>query len=113
MTGESNHRFGVTPHNFKGRQIHSEGYVLLFAPDHPFAIAGKKSVMEHRLVLETHLRATDPGSPYLVEVDGVLYLRPEIEVHHRDHDKANNVVENLQPLTKQEHARLHQAERNG
>ena len=86
------------------------GYFYVHSPTHPFR-SQKRLVMEHRLVMEAHLRSIDPGSSFLTEVAGELYLRPEIDVHHRDHDKTNNVVENLQCLTKAEHSRLHQAER--
>lgn len=38
-------------------------------------------------------------------------IPPGLEVHHIDHDKANNAVENLELLSKSEHARLHHLER--
>lgn len=66
--------------------------------------------MEHRLVLEEHLRATDPESPFLISVYGVLYLRPEFHVHHIDGDKTNNVVSNLMAVTPDEHRRIHKRE---
>lgn len=110
--GERNPMHGKTPHNFKGRTVTEQGYVLVFSPNHPFATKSSgKGVMEHRLVMEEHLRQTDPASPHLIDVGGVLYLRRDIEVHHIDGVKDNNVVENLRPMTKSEHAALHQAER--
>lgn len=106
MIGPRNHRFGKHPHNYNGGRYKANGYVLVTAPGHPFASTGGR-VMEHRLVLEAHLRETDPDSPYLVEVDGTLYLRPEIEVHHIDGVKDHNVPDNLHPMSKAEHARHH------
>lgn len=107
MTGAGNHRFGKKPHNYKGgRYKMGDGYVLVHVPDHPFG-GVKHRVMEHRLVLEAHLREHDPESRYLVEVDGVTYLRREIEVHHMNGVKDDNRLENLQPMTKSEHAKHH------
>ena len=34
-------------------------------------------------------------------------LLPNEEVHHKDNDKTNNNVENLEVLTKSEHAKIH------
>ncbi len=106
MTGERNHRYGTTPHNFKGRITTNFGYVMVWRPDHPFAQRSGR-IQEHRVVLEEHLRAVDPTSVHLVEVEGVRYLRPDVEVHHLDHDKANNHPGNLLPMSKSDHAAFH------
>lgn len=46
----------------------------------------------HRVLMENHLgRLLEPGE----------------DVHHRDEDKTNDVIENLQVMTKSEHARHH------
>ena len=82
-----------------------KGYVQIEAKDHPFAIDGY--VREHRLVVEQHLRETDPASTYLAKLGYQLYLRPDILVHHVDGVKDNNEIENLVPLTVDEHTRLH------
>lgn len=106
MSGEQNHRFGKRATNFKGRIYHTDGYVLIWTPDHPHASNGR--VLEHRLVVESHLRCWEPGSSHLVRLaDGQLYLRREIEVHHENGVKDDNRFENLTPLTGAEHARLH------
>lgn len=109
MTGERNHQFGKRAHNFIGRTVHADGYILIWSPEHPYASNGR--VFEHRLVMERHLRETDPDSPNLILLGDQLYLRREIEVHHRDEVKSNNGIGNLRPLTKAEHARLHHEER--
>lgn len=103
--GARNPMFGKHPPNFKGRIYHTNGYVLQWAPEHPFASNGR--VMEHRLLLEQYLRITQPHSPHLVLLGEQLYLEPDIEVHHIDGVKDNNAIANLLPLTKVEHARLH------
>lgn len=67
--------------NCKGRIISSEGYVWIFKPDHPRAYSGRY-VPEHILVMEEHLGR---------------YLDCENEsVHHKDGDRENNVISNLQ-----------------
>ena len=62
-----------------GRTIDSYGYVLIHAPDHPYA-NNRGYIKEHRLVME--------------EILG-RYLLPEEVVHHEDEIKDNNEPENL------------------
>ena len=103
-TGESN------PNWKGGRARHSAGYVMVYSPDHPFAMK-LGYVLEHRLILEQHLREQQPDSPYLTEAAGQLYLRPDVIVHHSDEIKDNNQVTNLLPLTQGEHLALHNRQR--
>ena len=63
-----------------GRHIDKSGYVYLRRPDHPNR-NHLGYVFEHRLVMEAHLGR---------------YLTPEEVVHHRDKDKKNNAIENLE-----------------
>ena len=101
---------GVLSQYWKGgRTVTPAGYVQITVRGHPFATVTTFRVMEHRLVLEDHLRQHDPTSPYLIDVNGVLYLRPEIEVHHINGVKDDNRVANLEPMTKADHARHHQS----
>lgn len=73
-----------------GRYIDSQGYVSVFAPDHPRAVNNR--VHEHRLVMERQL-----GRP----------LQRDEHVHHIDGNRSNNDVSNLVVLSASEHMKLH------
>lgn len=112
--GENNWNWGGRSPRFKGR-VKKGPYILRWCDSHPFITHHQRTggyVLEHRLVMEEHLRETAPTSPYLVEVDGVLYLRPEVEVHHVNGVKDDNSVGNLQAMTKAEHTAHHATERH-
>lgn len=84
---------------------HSEGYVCAWTPDHPFQSNGY--VLAHRLVMEKWLRENAPSSPYLIELGTTRYLSPNFVVHHRDENKRNNSIANLECMTPAEHRRHH------
>lgn len=74
----------------KGRKIQGKGYIGVYVPNHPLAVRGY--VMEHRLVMEESLGR---------------YLYKHEEVHHLNENKQDNRIENLQLMTKSEHAKHH------
>lgn len=84
---------------------HSDGYLYKRAPHHPFASNGY--VFAHRLIMEKWLRENEPGSRFLIRLGNQLYLSPDFVVHHRDEDRRNNVIRNLQCLTNSEHISVH------
>lgn len=84
---------------------HKDGYLYEWAPEHPFA--SNRYVFQHRLVMERWLRENDPSSSFLIKLGGQLYLSPEFEVHHKDEDRTNNQIDNLECLTPSEHASMH------
>src|SRR5258708_5685238 len=109
--GALNPMFGKKSPSWRGgRYPDKSGYIMRTIKNHPFAPFDK--IREHRLFLERHLRKTDPGSHYLTEVNGTLYLRPEIIVHHIDGVKDNNKITNLQPMTPSEHRAWHNGHRH-
>jgi len=78
----------------QGYRIDGDGYIRTYAPDHPWPRRGGY-VPEHVRVMELSLgRRIQPG-----EV-----------VHHIDHNKQNNDLENLQLLTSSQHSSLHRRE---
>lgn len=78
-------RNGTGHPNWKGGRIVSgSGYVLIYCPDHPAARRVHKTggyVWEHRLVMEKHL--------------GRFLARSEV-VHHKNKNKTDNRIENLE-----------------
>lgn len=66
---------------WKGRLIDKDGYVLIHQKGHPNARKHTHYVFEHRLVMEEAL--------------GRILLPTEV-VHHKDGNKQNNSIENLQ-----------------
>lgn len=79
---------------FKGRYISSNGYVCVYAPQHPYATK-KGYVYEHRLIMEKNIGR---------------YLLPSEDVHHKDRNRLNNKIDNLLLLSRHEHHRLHREE---
>lgn len=84
-------RTGKKPGNYKGKIIRN-GYWSVFKPEHPYANK-QGHVKEHRLIMEVCLGR---------------YLEPSEIVHHMNHDKLDNHVDNLMLLqSNAEHRRLH------
>lgn len=74
-----------------GHTVVSGGYIFELCPDHPKANRFG-FVAQHRLVVERH-----QGH----------YIPDGLQVHHIDHVKTNNSIENLHLCTRSEHMKLH------
>lgn len=68
---------------WKGGKKRQAGYTLIYKPEHPSA--KNRYVFEHRLVMEQHL--------------GRYLIKSEV-VHHINHNKSDNSIENLMLYTK-------------
>ena len=77
------------------RKKRADGYVAVYFPDH---INASKCgyIMEHALVMESEI-----GRP----------LRSDEVVHHINHKRDDNRIENLQLMTKHDHMSMHMKER--
>lgn len=62
-----------------GRYLDRDGYILVLCPDHPRSRRGY--VLEHRLVMERHIGR---------------HLLPGEVVHHRNDNRTDNRIENLE-----------------
>lgn len=85
--------------------LHSDGYILTRASNHPFNVSGY--VLEHRIVIENAMRIEYQNHHFLVEIDSVKYLKRDIEVHHVNEVKSDNIIENLIACTSSGHKDLH------
>lgn len=73
------------------------GYLYCYAPEHPYANKAGK-VLEHVFVASQYLGRQ---------------LLPSECVHHKDRNKLNNSIENLQVMTHEDHSLLHAIEDRG
>lgn len=107
--GENNHQWmkrGKENSSWKSdEKITNYGYKKIRCLDHPFRDIDN-FVFEHRLVAEKFLLNEENS----IEIDGSKYLRDDYIVHHKDHNKLNNSVGNLQVMKKSEHSYLHAKE---
>lgn len=77
--------------NWKGgKRINHQGYVLIYKPEHPLAFPNGY-VLEHRVVMEEHIGRR---------------LEPWEDIHHKNSNRTDNRIENLELMTHGEHMRL-------
>jgi len=85
-------RRGARNPNYKGgRFINSDGYVCVLNPQRTGHT--DRYVYEHRLIMERHLGRA---------------LESHEQIHHRDGNKTNNSVANLELMATSDHTVLHQ-----
>lgn len=84
---------GINNPNWKnGIRKHGDGYILIYLPTHPYKNK-ENYVMEHRLIMEKHLKR---------------YLTSEEVVHHINGIRDDNRIENLKLCeNRSEHRKLH------
>ena len=91
----SKNRIGKNHPRYKGNFKTSDGYVFLYLPEHPFC-DNKGYMKEHRIIMEDFLGR---------------YLTKEEVVHHINHIRDDNRIENLMLFpTNKAHSKFHAKE---
>lgn len=86
-----NHKGRNAPHWKGGIKIDKDGYILIWKPDHHYANS-QGYVRKHRLVYEEFYRCC---------------LLSWILIHHKDSDKQNNNINNIEPMSRRQHRNHH------
>ena len=87
---KGHHLKGERSRNYRGGNYEDHGYDCIFKPDHPFA-PKNGYVRKHRLIMEEYLGR---------------YLLSTEHIHHRDGNKKNNEISNLQIVSNSEHQNI-------
>jgi hypothetical protein len=88
----------LNPSFNNGLRQASRGYLKRYIPTHPYASKYDSCVKEHRLIFEE----------YMTKKWGIKFIiNPSIECHHINCNKLDNRIENLQLMTKSNHAKFH------
>jgi len=110
--GDGNHQFGLlgelNPSHKSDILLSPFGYLEIYAVNHPFACKNR-FILLHRLLMEEYLRQHNPDSEYLVQVEGLTdyYLDPDVVIHHKNHVKIDNRIDNLEITNVGDHQRHH------
>ena len=106
MKGSGNHQYGLKGNKNSSwktdRKLSRYRYIQVRCLDHPFQ--DKQGwVFEHRIIAEKYLLTPENS----VEIEGIRYLSPTYQVHHKNFDRTDNRVENLMILSAKEHRAIH------
>ena len=113
--GENNHQYGLKGElnaSFKGKELSDKNHnnidIMVYAPNHPFANKHGR-VCKHVLVVEENYK--NYNKDFFFEKDGKYYLKKGYNVHHIDKNHNNNSPDNLDVLTRSEHTKIHNKEK--
>lgn len=110
--GENNHQHGLKGDlnsSYKSDAVITNyGYVKIRSNNHPFRNYNDY-ILLHRVIYEEYLRKNDPTSEYLIRVNNYseLFLSQDYVIHHKDGNRLNNVISNLDIMTLGEHTSKH------
>lgn len=88
--------------------IQGHKYYDIHVKNHPFSHKCHnigEYYKEHRFVVEQNYNLFD--EKYFIIIDGKHYLKPEVDVHHKNEITTDNRIENLQPMFRSEHTSEH------
>lgn len=92
--GRKSHYDGMN--GYGHTKAHNGGYVCVYCPDHPYAHKDGY-VMLHTVLMERRIGR---------------YLESDEVVHHINHDRSDNRIENLLLMKKKDHMSMHMKERH-
>lgn len=112
MSGKNNHQYGLRG-NLNASHKHRDLFirnnnnidVFIYVGEWYKKYHNSGRVAEHRYLVE--LNHSLYPDEYFNEIDGWYYLKDGLHVHHKDCNHRNNLLENLQILSKSEHVRTH------
>lgn len=78
------------------KKTRKDGYISIYFPDHPMSNS-EGYIMEHILVMECHIGR---------------WINNDEAVHHINHIRSDNRLENLRLMTQKEHMSMHMKERH-
>lgn len=111
FTGDKNHQFNLKGHlnsSFKGLETQKKNHkyydIFVYFPTHPYCNKDGR-VKKHRLIVEENYHLFN--FKYFEKINDQIILKNNIDVHHIDENHDNNSIDNLIPLTRGEHTKLH------
>lgn len=97
-------RTGLKAVNYKnGISLSKEGYLMIYKPYHPYC-NHQGYIRLHRIIKEIYL-SIKYGYP--------VYINPNLDIHHINHNILDNRPKNLQILSKKDHGYYHGKYRKG
>lgn len=114
--GSANHQTGLKGNknkSFKSYKITmkrgTNRYIFIYEPWHPYAESTGR-IRQHRFVVENNYLKFKEEYFHRVldDKDNIRWvLKPKYDVHHKDYNTLNNDITNLEILTRGEHTREH------
>ena len=111
MKGNNNHQYGLKGSlnsSFAGNEIIKRNHnlidIFVYMPNHPYANRNSR-VLKHRLIVEQNYKLFD--YKYFEEINNQIVLKKSSYVHHIDFNHNNNSINNLIPVTRSEHKKIH------
>ena len=111
MKGDKNHQYGLKGSlnsSFAGNETIKTNNnitdIYVYAPDHSYANRNGR-VTKHRLIVEQNYKLFD--YKYFEEINDQIVLKKSSHVHHIDFNHNNDSINNLMPVTRSEHKKIH------